>query len=486
VAAWAASARSRGPDAGALPWLIAACVLSLGVGTAVAADATWVLLSAALCIAAALAILRWPFPALLVLLGLRAWSKSPFLDLLTLGGGVLALAVAAPRLPGRRLALPLAAFLLFTLPSLPVAPSADEGVKPAWLALPKVHLHYLPQPSAELLSWMRLGSVLVVFMLAAWTVRDARRLRALVAATLVSGAVPVAIGLKQLAGGQLVVRAGFRAIEGPFTHPNYFAFYLVVVLTLALVAFIETPRLWLRLALLGLIAGGLLCLFETYTRSAWIGFSGVVLLLGVLRYKVLLVAGALALVVAAVAFPSSVHKVEQRFGDLSSRSASQSDNSWQWRTGQWRRMLHYGYDRPLTGEGYGSYSRLTVQEFGTQDPHHPTVVDERHPGTSQQGFAAHNDYVKSMVESGVPGLVLWILFLTGIAAIGFRSRRRPGVAPYACAAAALGTALVVMSGADNISGYTVVLLYAAALAGGVAGARREASNAAAAARTAGA
>jgi O-antigen ligase len=267
-----------------------------------------------------------------------------------------------------------------------------------------------------------------------------------------------------------VVRAGFKAIQGPFTHPNYFAFYLVIVLTVGVVAFIEDRRLAVRLPLAGLMAAALLCLLETYTRSAWIGFSGVVLLLGLLRYRRLFVAGALALVVAAFAFPTSVHKVEQRFGDLSSRSASAAGNSWTWRTGEWRRMLPYGSRRPFTGQGYGSYSRLTVEEFGTQDPDYPTIADRRHPATSQLGFAAHNDYVRSFVEDGVPGFVLWLLFLTGLVVVPWRARRADGMAPYACAGVAMGCALIVMSGADNISGYTVVLVYAAALAGGVAGA----------------
>jgi O-antigen ligase len=472
MAAWAAAARSRGHDAGVLLWFATATVLSLGVGAAVSTDATWVLVCAALCVGVAVAILRWPFASLLVLLAVRTASRSPFLDLLMLGAGLLALAVAAPRLPGRRVWLPLGLFLLFTLPSLPLGPSPDEGLKPSWLYLPKLHLRYLPQPSVELLTWMRLGAVLVALLMAAWTVRDARRLRLLVTATIASAIVPIADGLKQLAQGDLVVRAGFKAIEGPFTHPNYFAFYLVLVLALALVSFIETERLELKLGLAALMAAGLLCLFETYTRSAWIGFSGVVLLLGLLRYRLLFVAGAVALVVAAFAFPSSVHKVEQRFGDLSSQSASRSDNSWQWRKGQWSRMLPYGYHRPVTGQGFGSYSRLTVVEFGTQDPHHPTIADRHHRSTSQRGFAAHNDYVRSMVETGVPGLVLWVLFLTGIVAVGWRARRQPAVAPYACAAVAIGVAFVVMSGADNISGYSVVVMYAAALAGAVAGAAR--------------
>jgi ABC-type transport system involved in cytochrome c biogenesis permease subunit len=80
--------------------------------------------------------------------------------------------------------------------------------------------------------------------------------------------------------------------------------------------------------------------------------------------------------------------------------------------------------------------------------------------------------VRAIVETGIPGLVLWVLFLTGLVSVPLKGRRVPGVAPYAAAAAAIGVALIVISASDNVSGYTVVLVYAAALAGGVAGAAR--------------
>src|SRR2546423_2294042 len=234
--------------------------------------------------------------------------------------------------------------------------------------------------------------------MAAWTVRDARRLRVLVGAVIVSAILPVVVAMHQVATGQFLVRDGFRAIHGPFTHPNYFAFYLVVVLTLGLVALLETRSLMVRVPLGALLALCLVCLLETYTRGAWIGFSAAVLLLGALRYKGLFVAGLVGVVLAAFAFPGSVHKVEQRFGDLASRAASKSGDSWSWRSGQWKRMLRYGDAKPLTGQGFASYSRLTVVEYGTEDPHHPTVSGPAHRGRSAPRLAAPNDHGKMYLE----------------------------------------------------------------------------------------
>ena len=469
MTAWAATARARIGSGSRLPWLAVAGLLAAPVGV-LAATSPWVLICLAAVICMALAIMRWPLGAMLALLALRTASKGQFLDLLTVLAGSLALVLTAPRLGGRRVWLPFALLLAIALVSVPVRPSPDEGVQPAWLYIPKLHIAYLPRMSLELLSWLRLASVLVAFLLGCWAVKDRKGLQALVVATLVSAAVPVGFGLQQFAAGHFSLHGGQKSIQGPFTHPNYFAFYLVLVLVIGIVAFIETRRVWVR-SLLGVLLGlSAFCLLETYTRGAWIGFAIAVMGLGAMRYRSLFVAGALALVVAAVAFPGTVHKIDQRFGDLSSQSASNSTSSWNWRTREWRHMLHFGSDRPLTGQGFASYSRLTVREFGTEDPNYRTIADPTRPATSSKGFAAHNDYVRMFVEMGVPGLVLWIAVLTGLFSTAWRMRRFEAFAPWAAACAALALALIVMSAADNIQGYTVVLVYPATLVGALVGA----------------
>jgi O-antigen ligase len=479
VTAWAATARARaGSGSGAL-WVALATTLAVAVGI-LAATSPWVLICAGGVVCVALAIMRWPLGAVMALLALRTASRSQFLDLLTVLAGGLALLLAAPRLGGRRVWAPFGLLLVLALVSVPIHPSPDEGVQPGWLFVPKLHAAYLPRMSVELLAWLRLASVFVALLLACWAVNDRKGLRAIVVATLVSAAVPVAIGLQQFATGHFNPHGGEKSIQGPFTHPNYFAFYLVVVLVVGIVAFIETRRVALRALLGALLALCAFCLLETYTRGAWIGFAIAVIGLGAMRYRSLFVAGVLVLAIGSFAFPGTVQKVGQRFGDLSSRSASTASSSWSWRTGEWRRMLHFGFDRPLSGQGFASYTRLTVREFGTETPQYPTIADPQHPGTSSEGFAAHNDYVRMFVEMGVPGLLLWLAVLTGLLTTALRLRRFEALAPWAAASAALAIALIVMSGADNVQGYTVVLVYPATLVGALVGAgageRARASN----------
>lgn len=469
MTAWAATARARAGSGVRLPWILLAGLLALAVGV-LAATSPWVLICVAAVVAATVAILRWPLQAVLTLLAVRASSKSQFLDLLVVLAGALALLIAAPRLGGRRVWLPFGVLLLIALPTVPFHASPDEGAAPAWLFLPKIHQAYLPRLSVELQLWLRLAAGLVVFLLGCWVVRSERDLRRVVVGTLVSAVVPVVWALVQFGSGHFAVRANVKAIEGPFSHPDYFALYLVVVLTVCVVALFETRRTALRAMLYALLALGGFCLLETYMRGAWIGFALILVVLGVLRYRSLFILGAVLLVVAFVSFPGTVHKVEKRFGDLSTKSAAEANNSWTWRTGQWRRMLPYGSHKPLTGQGFGSYSRLTVKEFGTEDPHYGTIFDRTHAATSVRGFDAHNDYVRMFVEMGVPGILLWIAVLLGLLGTAFRARRAPPVAPWACAGVAIMIAIIVMSAGTNVQASTVVLVYVAALMGALTGA----------------
>lgn len=449
-----------------LAWVAAALAISIAGAVVVQTPRYALDLTLAM---AAITLFAWrPYVGLLVAVAL-GFKDSPLAEIMTLFGGGVVLLVRGVVPRGAVIWLPWLALVLFAVWRLPVHPTPVEGAQPPYLTLPSLGQPYLPTPSAALLAWWRLASLLVVFLLGAWLVTDLTRLRRLAAATLVGAAVPVVIGLKQLATGQFTVRDGYRAVEGPFAFPNYFAFYLMGVLLIGLVALLDVRSLRWRVALGVLLAGAATCLLFTYTRGAWVGFSIGFVVIGVLAHRRLLLLGAVLLAAASFAFPHQVSRVQQRFGDLSSRSASSSTNSLSWRTGQWSQMVHFGLDAPLAGHGFGSYPRLTVRQFGTEGHRYATVVTPALGSASPRGFTAHNDYLRMLVELGFPGLVLWAATLLGLMAAMLSAARIPGVRPYAVATAALILAIAVTSAADNLMGYTAALLVAVSLAGGVVG-----------------
>jgi O-antigen ligase len=135
-------------------------------------------------------------------------------------------------------------------------------------------------------------------------------------------------------------------------------------------------------------------------------------------------------------------------------------------------MTHFGDEKPLTGQGFGSYQRLTLEEFGFQDGTFSTIVKSQRRGIIGVGFAAHNDYVKLYVETGIPGLLLWVAVLVGVAITAASAARVPELRPWAVAVAALAVAFALMSASDNIQAYVVPLAVLFALTGALAGAQR--------------
>jgi O-antigen ligase len=449
-----------------------------GLAAAAAAAATGVLLTAspdttqnvALAIGAS-ALVAWrPLYALIAVLVLCAvLPNNVTLKALALVGIGIAVLLWRPRVPGR-VVVPLGALLLIALTTVPVDPSPDDGV-PVRLVLPGIGLETSQPFSLELAEWFQLAAVLATLCLAAWAVRDRAQLRAVMLAIMVSALYPIGKGLEQWATGDLTVRTGvdqsLAAVRGPFEFPNSFGFYLLCVLAVSIVAFLEVRSLWARLACGAYLCLATLLLLLTYTRSAWIGAAVMVLVFGLLGHRRLLAAGALALALAAFAYPTATDRVQERFADLSSSQAASDSSSWNWRTTQWERMVPRGREQPVFGHGFGSYREQSIEEFGLIDPHY-SVVDFRDEA-GPRGLAAHNDYVRLFVETGIVGLALWVLTLTGLATVAARARRVPAARLAGAATVALTVALAAVSAADNIAGDPVVLMVAGALVGGTWG-----------------
>jgi O-antigen ligase len=481
----AAAAAGRLPDApsraftrlrfGFAPWLAAGVAAGAGAGLLIV---THERLAVALMLAAlaALVIRQWPFAVLLVVVVLAA-RPSPIRDLVwfgTLTGGALVLLWRLPRAPGRLFLGPLALLLILALPLLNWTQPLIGFVTRTHFVLPVVHYDYLALPQEEATDWLKLSLVLVVGLLAALHVHNARRLRLLAGAMLAAGAYPVYVGIDQLLSGQLVAKDDFAAVRGTFDFPNEFGIFLVLFLLVAVVGLFEFRHTLLRLVLAVITAAALIDLLHTYTRAAWTAFAVGLLVLALLRYRRLLVVALVLLVIGVVGFPGAVNSVQARFGDLANQNAANAKNSLTWRRGQWDAMWHWGSERPVLGQGFGSYRRLTVREFGLEARTYGTVGAAQQNGKITVGFTAHNDFVKSWVESGALGLALWIAILVGVAASLIGGLRVPEVRPWAAGVLGAELGFVLMSLSDNVQAYTVPMLCLFALAGGIAGASKHA------------
>lgn len=299
------------------------------------------------------------------------------------------------------------------------------------------------RPGTSAIELTRIGAAvgMVVLLDLVLLERPARR-GVLVAAIMVSAALPMVIGLGQVATGRgLISIGGFDRVSGPFLHPNPFAIFLVFTLLFA-VANLPRTHGWVQAGCLGVTALSGVLLAFTYTRGAWIAAVLGVLVLGVVQGRRRLVMGLLAIgVLALVLTPAGDRLADIAEGDRS--PLGEPTNSLTWRFDQWNEVIDLFADSPVTGAGLG------VSKFETPDQEVP-----------------HNDYVRIAGEAGILGLLGYLGLLGAMAHAtrrALRAARTPEDHALASAAAACLAAFVVLSATANVISQVIVLWHGFAI-----------------------
>lgn len=410
-------------------------------------------------LAAGLAFVLSPAPTFSAMLLVREIQpESILVTFVFLVGGLAYLAVYGSNPVPRMVLWPLLAFLTAAVLTVPKSPAPWDST--VAMTLPVTGDAFMPFIGYEVLDLLRLLLLPVVLCVAASTTRTIRDLDRLLIVLLVGAALVVLVCLWQLATGATVTRDGTQSIRATFSHPAALGLYLVVAIGVAAGA-VASGRgsRWLAWFV---IAAGAVCLYFTYTRSAWAGGVLIFVVFAAARYRWLAVGAGIA-VVLLMAFPSSPASTgfDQRLSDRS---------SWEWRTRQWDRMFDHALGRPVVGRGFGTYERNTLVLFGFNNAFYNT----RPVDGWKRGFSAHNDYLKSFLELGVVGLAAWVLFLVGLIRWSWSQRHVSEVGQLALACFAISLALALMGATDNVQGYAVNYVIVLAVIGGLVGVTRSA------------
>lgn len=208
---------------------------------------------------------------------------------------------------------------------------------------------------------------------------DERAAKRVTLAVAISAVVPLIMGVLQFQTSDLVSSDGIPRIQGSFSHPNTYAFYLVVV-GLILISILRhlTPRL--RNVAAGLLGAVLLSLLATYSRTSYVAFLvGLVVVIILGRRRGLMIVAGLA-VAAALLFPGVADRLNE-VGQATTVRGTAGD-SLAWRFDYWQDIIGVGEGHRITGLGLGVASDLT-----------------------EQGREPHNDFVRAFVEVGWIGLI---------------------------------------------------------------------------------
>jgi O-antigen ligase len=214
-----------------------------------------------------------------------------------------------------------------------------------------------------------------------------------------------------------------------------------------------------QIAMSALLLGSVICLYFTFTRSAWIAtLLGVFVVALLAKRRMTLVVMVAGVMVSLVVFPT----ILQRFADLgtSTSAAGYASNSLSWRFDYWGEVLPLADKDPITGIGLDMSSLETSQQ---KEP--------------------HNDFLRSYVETGIIGTLAYIALLISMGVVARQAmkftRRWPLSYERSVAVgfAACVMAFVVLSIVSNVITQVVVLWYYVAFAAAAYAVTRYSENA---------
>ena len=304
-----------------------------------------------------------------------------------------------------------------------------------FLLITAASVFYSSDLKSSFSDWLRLVSVFSVYLLGRILFVTPDKVRTAFTAVLLSSLIPMAVACVQLVTHKGLVQDGEALrIAGTFLHPNAFASYILILLIFGISQWFEKKKMVAPFFLRAIVCVSSMIFIFTFSRGAWIAFVVAVLFLGVFRYRKLLVLLPLGLILVIGVVPSARARIENIFhpgGYARSRSA------WAWREDAWKQILPLVYQKPILGHGLG-----TVE--------------------TEFGFMTHNDYLRLAAETGILGLLAYLLLmgrLLGTTWKDFRRTRSERVRGLQMGLMALIVGFMVRQAADNTLRNIVGMIY---------------------------
>jgi O-antigen ligase len=230
--------------------------------------------------------------------------------------------------------------------------------------------------------WSREFGMVVLYFLCLNLMGPKRERKKYVVLVCVLGAIGSIICFAQQLGLYPYLSAHIGRSSGTFAHPNFFAYFQLVPLSLGC-AFLMAARTWrargLWVAYIGLCTAGLL---TSYSRGGWLASLVMFCVLGALGRKWFLIGITVVVLGVYVYVPS----VQQRLFWLVDRPNAVAATAG--RTEIWRESLPKLKEQLLLGHGLQSFMYYSLG-----------------------GYDAHNSYLKLLFETGLVGFLLYSTFL---------------------------------------------------------------------------
>jgi len=289
-------------------------------------------------------------------------------------------------------ALMIGVSFLLILANYKILPLRDFVAWFAFLALCIFGSVETTQPINVARSVLALLSSLCVFIIPFCLIKGTRDVRRLIDLILLSSLIPTCVGLLQIIAN---LGDGDFRLQSTFSHPNIFAFYIVVVMAALMFKWSSvhfTPNHFRRFAYIFYFGVLGVLLIYTKTRTAWFGagvlFTVFALFIDRRAIPLLFVIPFLALLEPGV---------RDRLLDVASETEYIGDgviiNSLEWRKVLWRSAFVWIEERPFFGHGgLNSFLQYSPRFFSLEE----------------RGVPAHSVYVRLLFEIGILGLIFFV------------------------------------------------------------------------------
>jgi len=256
------------------------------------------------------------------------------------------------------------------------------------------------------------------YLLAAEIFRKPGRIRSYFLAY-ITGMIPVVIYylVRMWQAGIVNQKAAYTAIR-PFFN-DHTSFGASLAFCIPVIIFLLTDREISRL--LRVVLSVVLLAFSaaflfSYSRAAWISLAAAALVAAIMilkiSWKVILPAAVISLLILAMLWSGFMIRLnenrQESSGDLKNHLQSianiRSDASNMERINRWKSALRMSVEKPVFGWGPATY-QFSYAPF--QIASEKTIISTNYG----EGGNAHSEYLGSLVDSGIPGLILYIVVL---------------------------------------------------------------------------
>lgn len=251
---------------------------------------------------------------------------------------------------------------------------------------------------------------LLIMLMMFWTINDVQTLTKLVNTLLIASSVTMVYAIWQTFGGvELYRNMPLDSMGGYYRAVGFYGFYLtfaafamsVFFLSVSLFAEVKSKRrVWYAASSIV----SFLAVIGSFARSIWLSFAAAIPLFAFLRSRKAGILSIVFLITITTVGVLTVPALRYRVDSIIDISKNQT------RLNLWTSAIAMSKDYPVFGVGEDNWD-FFFEKYRVQGGYYDTVV---HP---------HNDYLTTLISSGVPGLFAFIAMWVSALIAGFTTAK---------------------------------------------------------------